>query len=390
MAIPISAYIDITSKVVQGTVGSRDFSGLVFTKDEMLSTVPEAYAEIKTNYAGGKSVALTKDAVTACFADDSAVYSFAMKYFGYNGGNHAPAVLNVACVLSTGEDEYETALSAYTRVLDKFTNFGACAFIGSFELGAAQAGGLLDVATANEGNDRELVIATTPSNESTYATALASCNMVHLVIGPATDTNAISSWMCVAWFASVDYTKTDASATMDYKQFAGETAVVDSLATKQTYDAAHANYVGLVQVNGQNLAFYQTGVNMDGVDTGVVRDRMWLDGEIQAGWFNLNSGVQKVEASYTGAAKVKAMVVDVATSAVENGCILIEKPLDNAQIAQVRSITNNESAPDEVQSTGYYVATKIIKSGNRYLCQYILVYAKGDHIGKVVGTNYLV
>ena len=53
MAIPISAYIDITSKVVQGTVGSRDFSGLVFTKDEMLSTVPGAYAEIKTSYAGG-------------------------------------------------------------------------------------------------------------------------------------------------------------------------------------------------------------------------------------------------------------------------------------------------------------------------------------------------
>lgn len=390
MAIPISAYIDITSKVVQGTVGSRDFSGLVFTKDEMLSTVPEAYAEIKTDYAGGKPVALTRDAVVACFASDSAVYSFAMKYFGYNGGNHAPAVLNVACVLSTGTGTYETALSAYTRVLGKFTNFGAFAFIGSFELGEAQAGGLLDVATANEGNDRELVIATTPSNESTYATALASCNMVHLVIGPATDTSAVSSWMCVAWFASVDYTKTDASATMDYKQFAGETAVVDSLATKQAYDAGHANYVGLVQVNGQNLAFYQTGVNMDGVDTGVVRDRMWLDGEIQAGWFNLNSGVQKVEASYTGAAKVKAMVVDVATSAVENGCILIEKPLDNAQIAQVRSITNNESAPDEVQSTGYYVATKIIKSGNRYLCQYILVYAKGDHIGKVVGTNYLV
>jgi hypothetical protein len=356
----------------------------------MLSTVPEAYADIKTSYAGGEPVALTKDAVEACFASDSAVYSFAMKYFGYNGGNHAPAVLNVACVRSTGTDEYETALAAYTRAIGKFTNFGACTFIGDFELGSAQDGGLLDVATANEANDRELVIATTPSNESTYATALASCNMVHLVIGPATDTSAISSWMCVAWFASVDYTKTEASATMDYKQFADETAVVDSLATKQAYDAGHANYIGLVQVNGQNLAFYQTGVNMDGVDTGVIRDNMWIEGEIQAGWFNLNSGVQKVEASYSGAAKVKAMVVDVATAAVENGCILIEKPLDNAQIAQVRSITNNESAPDAVQSTGYYVATKIIKSGNRYLCQYILVYAKGDHIGKVVGTNYLV
>lgn len=390
MAIPISAYIDITSKVVQGTVGSRDFSGLVFTKDEMLDTVPDAYAGVKSDYGNGKPVALTRDGVIACFNSSSDIYKYASKYFGYNGGNHAPAVLNVACVLSTGTDVYETALTAYNRVLGQFTNFGACAFIGGFELGTAESGGLLDVATANEANDRELVIATVPSNESAYATALASCNMVHLVIGPTTDTDAISSWMCVAWFASVDYLKTDASATIDYKQFAGETPVVDSLATKQTYDAGHANYVGLVQVNGQNLAFYQTGVNMDGVDTGSVRDRMWIEGEIQAGWFNLNSGVQKVEASYSGAAKVKAMIVGVATAAVENGCILIEKPLDDAQIAQVRSLTNNESAPDTVQSTGYYVATKIIKSDNRYLCQYILVYAKGDHIGKVVGTNYLV
>lgn len=390
MAIPISAYIDITSKVVQGTVGSRDFSGLVFTKDEMLDTVPEAYAGAKSDYGSGKPVAMTRDGIIACFDSSSNIYKYASKYFGYNGGNHAPAVLNVACVLSTGTDTYETALTAYNRVLGQFTNFGACAFIGDFELGAAESGGLLDVANANEGNDRELVISTVPSNEATYATALASCSMVHLVIGPTTDTNAISSWMCVAWFASVDYLKTDSSATMDYKQFAGETAVVDSLATKQAYDAGRANYIGLVQVNGQNLAFYQTGVNMDGVDTGAVRDRMWIEGEIQAGWFNLNSGVQKVEASYSGAAKVKAMIVGVATAAVENGCILIEKPLDDAQIAQIRSLTNSESAPDTVQSTGYYVATKIIKSGNRYLCQYILVYAKGDHIGKVVGTNYLV
>lgn len=390
MAIPISAYIDITSKVVQGTVGSRDFSGLVFTKDTMLATVPSAYADIKTDYVAGNPVALTKDAVTACFADDSAIYSFAMKYFGYNGGNHAPAVLNVACVRETGEDTYETAMTAYNRVLGQFTNFGACAFIGDFALGSAQAGGILDVATANEGNNCLLVVASTPTNESTYSTALASCAMTHLVIGPASDTDGMASWMCVAWFASVDYTKTDASATIDYKQFAGQTAVVTDLATKQAYDEDHANYIGLVQVNGTDMAFYQTGVNMDGVDTGVVRDRMWMEGEIQAGWFNLNSGVQKVEASYSGAAKVKAMVVDAATKAVENGCILVEKPLDDAQIAQIRSITNDDSASDTVQSTGYYVATSIVKSGNRYVCQYTLVYAKGDHIGKVTGTNYLV
>jgi hypothetical protein len=129
---------------------------------------------------------------------------------------------------------------------------------------------------------------------------------------------------------------------------------------------------------------------MDGVDSGVVRDRLWLEGEIQAGWFNLNSGTVKVEASYVGAAKVRAMVVGVATRAVDNGVILIDKPLTDAQIAEIASLTGNATAADSVVNTGYYVDSKILPDGDRYICQYTLVYAKGDHIGKVTGANYLV
>ena len=60
MAIPISEYIDIRSRVLQGTVRGRDFSGLVISADAMKTTVPDAYATIKANYESGKPVALAQ------------------------------------------------------------------------------------------------------------------------------------------------------------------------------------------------------------------------------------------------------------------------------------------------------------------------------------------
>ena len=391
MGIPISAYIDIKSKIIQGAVGTRDFSGLVFTADSMKATVGSDFTAIKGEYDAGNPVALTSDAIKECFADTTDIYKFASKYFGYNGGNHSPVVLNVAKVL-TESNESETALSAYNRVLGKGSNFGAFTFIGNFSLGTADAGGLLDVATANESSSLVMCVVVSGTQESDAVSALAGCTMVHLLVSTVTSGTNLNARMFLAWYASVDYTKVDASATIDYKQFAGADAEVDTASTKQEYDADHANYIGLVQVNGSELKFYQTGVNMNGIDSGVVRDRVWMEGEIQAGWFNLTSSTTKVPANYVGAAMVKAMIVGVATAAVGNGAILLDKTLDESQKAAIRAYTGTDEAIDIIESTGYYVDAKVIKpeGESRYVCQYTLVYAKGDHIGKVSGTNFLV
>ena len=388
MAIPISEYIDIRSRVLQGTVRGRDFSGLVISADEMKETVPEAYAAIKTRYTSGKPVALGKVDVAACFDSTTDVAKFATKYFGFSGGNHAPAVLNVAFFDS--DDTSATAKSVFDAVTSEFTNFGAVTFVGDFALGTTGSGGILDVASAVEGSGFVLAVAATSSNASATASALANFSNTAVVVAtPASGTN-LGAWMFLAWYASADYTAPNASSSIDYVEFGGEPAEVDTITTKRSYDALHLNYIGLVQVYGQNRMFYQTGVNMDGIDSGVVRDRLWLESEIQAGWFNLNNGTVRVEASYVGAAKVRAMIVGVATRAIDNGVILIDKPLTEAQIAEIASLTGNATAADSVVNTGYYVDAKILPDGDRYVCQYTLVYAKGDHIGKVTGANYLV
>lgn len=399
MALKISNYIDIKSVIIQGSVGTHDFSGLVFTADSMLDT---ADAELKSKYDNGGIVAITRDAVPVCFGENTHVSKYAALYFGYGGGNKTPVVLNVKKV-SSGTNAKE----AYESAIAESTNFGAFTFLDQSlqTIGAIGSGGLMDVGVACKDGENVLVVVCTPQNESATKAAFTGNQMVHVVVNTTTteivpageddDPPAVfanlGTWCFMSWFASADYTKPDASSTIDYKQFPEAIAEVKTDSVKTAYDADHVNYIGLVQVNGTNLSFYQTGVQMDGTDSGVVRDKIWIDGEISAGWLAIASSANKVPANYVGAAMVRAMVADVAKKGVNNGAILLDKPLTDAQIATIRAYTNRDDAADQVQNNGYYIDTQIVmEPSGRYVCQYILVYAKGDHIGKVVGTNYLV
>lgn len=398
MAIPISNYIDIKSVIVQGSVGTHDFSGLVFTGDSMLDT---ADSTIKEKYDNGDVVALTRDAITMCFAENTHVSKYAPLYFGYGGGNKTPSIINVKKV-SSG-----TALAAYESAIAQTTNFGAFTFLDSDlqTIGTSGSGGILDVGVACKNSENVLVVSCTPQNEASTKSAFTGNDMVHVVVNshmteivPASAANEnqavtsnFGSWCFMSWYAAVDYTMTDASSTIDYKQFPEAIAEVTTEMAKNSYDNDHVNYVGLVQVNGTNLSFYQRGVQMSGVDSGVIRDKVWISGEIAAGWLSIASTANKIPANYLGAAMVRAMVADVANKGVNNGAILLDKPLTGAQIAAIRAYTNREDAADQVQNNGYYIDTNITQeTDGRYVCQYILIYAKGDHIGKVSGTNYLV
>lgn len=391
MAIPISEYIDIHTRVLNNIVGNRDFSGLVFTGTAMKSTVPSDYSTVKTAYDAGTVVSLDLAGINACFESTADVAIFAAKYFGYTGGNRRPPVLNLAKVLTTSGTQ-ETAKSAYDRVIGSFGNFGACTFLGNFTLGAANAGGLLDVSTANEAveNGHVLIVADVSTNQATTCTALNNKKYTHVVIAAKESNVQYGAWMPMAWYASVNYDLAGASGTIDYKIFPGAAAEVTSKATKTTYDTAHANYIGKVQVYGDSLAFYQQGANMDGTDLGCVRDACWLNSEVIAGWFNLVTNVSKVPANTTGLGMVNNLLTAAAMKGIKNGAILCDKPLSDSQISTITAYTQDALAYEYVQSQGYFIDSELVQDGDRYVVQYTLVYAKGDHIGKVSGDHILV
>lgn len=369
MAIPISEYISITNRVVNPVLNGRDFSGLVFAGVAMKSGSP-----YKADYEGNgsvepKVVSITRDEIAACF-DDTDFIAYISRYFGYTGGTRRATTLHLAYI-----KENEGLVDAYTRVTKDFINFGAFTVYASDDYDDRTA-----MATANNGNEYgwTYIALTDSENQATDAAALAGQMMTHLTHA---DVEAL------AWYASVDYNAAGSSGTIDYKQFASGTPTIDTKAAKTVADNLKVNYIGRVQNYGNGMSFYQKGVNMDGTDLGVVRDACWISHQIASGYFALQTSVQKIPASYVGCAMVRNIVVGVATRAIENGSILIEKPLTDEQRAVIAAYTNNENAAEEVSIYGYYVDAKIVETNK---VQYTLVYAKGDHINKVDGLHILI
>lgn len=384
MAIKQSRYIDISSTILKDVVGNRSVSGLVFTQEEMLDT---ADAIVKASYDGGKVVALSYEAITTTFGPNADVTAFATKYFSYiapNGGT--PRAINVFKVASGTK-----ARTAFDAAVKDSTNFMTFTFLGSDlqEVGDAGDLGLLDVALSNNAIDNPfaMVVAVTKDNAATVAQSFTGMSGVHLVAGA----DEYAAYMPMAFVAATDYTKANAAGDLFGKQFGSETAVVTDDTTANAFDSNKVNYIGLTQVNGTEFSFYQRGDNQDGVALGIYANEMWLRSELARAWFNLLLSVQKVPANADGLALIANAFNEVAAQGIDNGSILIDKPLTSTQRTLIATYTDgNTSAADSVQDTGYYLNVEIKQEDNEYHAYFTLVYAKGDAIRKVVGSNVLV
>lgn len=386
MAIKQSRYIDTTSSILRDAIGGRNVSGLVFTKDAMLETVDTNNA-IKKAYDGGKVITLTYTEVQDYFGQSADISAFATKYFSYiapNGG--VPRSLNIFKV-----GDSVKAKTAFDNAIKSSNNFMTFTFLGTDLQSVGEAGelGLLDVATANNALDNPfaMIVATTAANATATQTSLAKIPGVHIVVGA----DSYAAYMPMSFVASIDYEKANAAGDLFGKQFAGETAVVTDDSTADSYDAKHLNYIGLTQVNGTEFSFYQRGDNQDGTALGVYANEMWLRSEIARAWFNLLLNVQRVPANTDGVAMITNVINEIASNAIDNGVILSDKPLSAAQRALVTQYANgNTAAADDVQDTGYYLNVELRRVDNEYHAYFTLIYAKGDAIRKVVGSNVLV
>lgn len=373
MGIPISKYIDISTAVVPAGGGERNFAGLLFTTETMKTGAVDKSLFESTSATNVLKFDLKR--ISTEFGDSTETYKFASEYYGTtNRQGNSPDTLNVVFVRTD-----ETAESAYNRVLDSFSDFGACAFVGTgITVGTKGSHGLLDVAGL-VADMYVLAVGTDADGFEDDSEALMNAAGVNLSYHPAT---------VVGWVACSDYSKANASGTMDYEEFPIDADVTDG-DTKDVLDEARVNYMGRVQSRGINRKFWQTGVNMDGVDLGAYVDSLWIRSQIEAGWFALATAT-KVPANAYGASMVRSIVTNTAERALVNGCILVDKPLTDMQITAINNYAGVGGASTTVESSGYFVSTKIIPQDDKYVVQYTLIYAKGDHVGKVVGTHYLV
>lgn len=374
MSISIKNYIDIPSKALNPLVGPREYSGLVFTTEDMGDGAAD-YSDESTSYAAGKAVRMNYATILACFGESAKITEFASRYFSYAGPNGSPAALNVAKYTAGSE------ATAFATATEEFSNFGSFTFLGA----DADSIDPSDFPVENSAH----IIAVDVDSE-TYPTNLKVAG-VHAVLGHVEEDGVnYAAWMPMAWYASVNYDLENASGTIDYKRFGSETPTVNTDAAKTKADNAVMNYLGRVQVYGAELSFYQPGCNGDKIDLGVFRDATWIRSEVEIGWFNLAGAANKIPTNQAGVGMVYSMLVDVASRAVVNGAILVDKPITKTMERNILLYTNDAEAVNAIRTNGFYISAKIVESEGRFVCFYTIVYAKGDHIGKVEGQHILI
>ena len=386
MAISQTKYIEIASKIANSPIGNRDLSGLLFTSGNM---VDGANASIKASYDAGDIVALTDSGVKTMFGVSSDEYKFATKYFSYiSPSGKTPRTLYIAKILSA-----ESPSEAFTRITNKTDNFGSFTFMPSDSYAVSALKNIFATNTDNKYLAVCGVEATIEDGKYIFddvidaATTLGEIKGTHLVVGADKYCAAIP----MAILASVNY-NTGVNSVVNYmfRQVNGEIPVVTNYEDYDTLTSKNINFYGQTQANGRSIAFYQKGVNLDGTDTGVYCNEMWLKSAIVESFLNFLVDVVRIPANYAGAGMCRNAIMGDVTQALANGTIMIGKALTSDQKAKIFQYSNDELAWKAVQNDGYWLDVVIVADGNDYKTVYRLVYSKGDSIRFVDGTHYLV
>lgn len=386
MAISQSKYIRISTDAGTASLGSRDFSGLVFTANSMLTNAPDAK---KTAYNNYEVVALGSLAdVGKCFGSESAEFKFAQKYFGYvarDGGS--PSILNF-CRYGSEEEPVE----ALARVNDVTNNFGSFTFLGS-QAYPATIEQLTAVAGVNSGYDHRYLFCVGFEFDST---ADASTKMANFAASKGTfvyfGRDTYGAALAMAIVASVNWAGRYSTVNFMFKQVAGEVAVITNDTDFESMKEINANFYGLTQTNGKAFAFLQLGYNADGEDAGVYINEMWLKSAIATDFMELCLSRGKIPANSDGVAMIRAAIYGDIQDALRNGTILPNKNIDEEDRAEIYRYTGVASAADEVATFGYYLFITIEKetNGSDYVAYYHLVYSKGDGVRFCDGHHKLI
>lgn len=291
---------------------------------------------------------------------------------------------------------YESPADALSRVNSLSNNFGSFAILAGDITEASWTNTDLNALLTQNAGYNYKYLASMPilplggnfedtSNEIAFVTAVGTQNGASANRGKDGTCAAIP----MAIFGAIDYNGVGTAPNFMFKQISGETPTVFSDQVADTLDGIRVNYYGQTQSNGQPLAFYQRGFNLDGEDTAVYCNEVWLKSHISTAIFNLLLATERVPANTDGEAMVYTTIAGAAQQAITNGTIQPGKTLTPAQRSMVYQLTGDSEAYMKVQNAGFWLDVVIEENGNDYKAVYKLVYGKGDSIRKVEGTDIL-
>lgn len=291
----------------------------------------------------------------------------------------------------------DTPVSAVTRSVGISNNFGSFLFAGP-DLSQAE---VVDVATWNhaQNNMYMYLFSTGFANIGNYYTVLKGLSGVGMMIRNTNLANDFIDQSPAEILAATNYNTPNATQNYMYYQFPSRNITVTDDPTADTADANRANYIGVTQSAGQQLAFFQRGVLMGGsqaaVDMNTYANEMWMKSAITAQLFSMFLNLGRVPANEDGAATIQAMIQVPVDNAKVNGTISIGKTLTEIQKQYITQITGDNTAWRQVQTIGYWLIvgfdTETTSDGRtEYFATYTLIYSKDDAVRRVDGRDIMI
>ena len=295
---------------------------------------------------------------------------------------------------------YEQPVEALSRVDGQNDNFGSFCFLGGISESE-----VAEVSKWNAAKNYKYLYSVGVSPKNCRA-ILSSGGARSGICYTLDKFDASAEFIPMALFAATRYDRVNATKVFMYQQFGGEKVSVTTTAESRRYDAFDidgmgtripVNYIGNTQQAGDTIAFYQDGVNGDGLDTACYCNEVWMKDAIMVNLVNAFLSLEKMPANDVGEAICRQAIVSVVGEGIRNGAVSVSSTLDNTQMTYIDTIADEEGAWQEVRNHGYWIGLsirkeKVMSSQNRtrHVCDYVLVYAKGDAIRKVEGSDILI
>ena len=200
--------------------------------------------------------------------------------------------------------------------------------------------------------------------------------------------------------SATDYTR--ANGTMNYMFRQAGVTLKEQVTTDLTankLDKLRINYYGLTAEAGSDIRFFQRaylcGNANAPLDMSVHANEQWLKSRFMQLWFNLMLSTRGIPANLDGKLRGISVIAEVVKEAIKNGTMLKNKEFTVIQKLAIADATGDENGWITVMNNGCWYDVEIKERTGEsgiaeYYLDYILVYAKGDWVRKVVGSHNLV
>lgn len=233
-----------------------------------------------------------------------------------------------------------------------------------------------------------------PSNYIEVQQAVAGFTGVSLVFDLYED-NSYPHALSAAIWAAADYNAVNGAPGAEFQK---DDAIAPSVFDDETYQkltGLKINFIGRTQQAGQPISFYQPGYLQGAVeDEGVFMNEVWLKDKIVTAVLNTQLALEKWPTGEDGLTLFDTITESIRSLAKTNGVVSVGKTLTDTQKVYITQLTGDAKAWQQVQTQGDYmtrwIAPKQVNGTTVYVLYYLYIYAKGDQVRKIEGSDILI